>query len=684
MNKLITALALAMLLAACGPDSQTGVPAAPGAAQEPALKSGVDTEGMDTSVRPQDDYFRYANGKWLETTEIPADQVGWGSYMTLHVESLKQVQAIVEDLGDVADSETAVKISNYYRAFMDEARVEELGFSPIADLFAEIEALEDHAAVAAWIGAHDDIGVAGVFNAGVGLDDKDATKYVIFVSQGGIGLPDREYYFDESERGLQLRDGYQDYIASVLALSGHADAADAAGRVMALETAIAALHWSKEDSRDADKVYNKVMDDELGAMLSNFDLDAYFAGLGTGRQPYVIVSQPSFLEGFNDLFVATDVETWKEYLRLRTINAFAALLPEAVVDAQFDFFNRTLYGREQQQSRAERAVLQLNGNIGELVGQLYVEKHFPPEAKARMNDMVHWLTKAYEDSIRNLDWMSEETKARALDKLAKFTPKIGYPDKWKDYSALETAADTLIANVRSARRVDHYRDVDKLGKPIDRTEWFLPPQTVNAYYFASLNEIVFPAAYLQPPNFQLDADDAFNYGAAGITIGHEIGHGFDDQGSKYDGDGNLNSWWTEEDRARFEERTRGLVEQFNRFEALPGVFVNGEFTLGENIGDLGGTAIALKAYYMSLEGKEPPVIDGFTAEERFFLGMAQTNRILWRDQIIELLIKSDPHSPDEYRVNGVVPNVDAFYETYGVKEGDKLYLPPEQRVRIWN
>jgi predicted metalloendopeptidase len=682
MKNLVTTFALALLLAACGQDGQAP---APEAAQAPAaLKSGVDVEGMDKRVRPQDDYFRYANGKWLETAQIPADQVGWGSYMTLHVESLKQVQTIVEELGDVASSETAVKIRNYYNAYMDEARVEELGFQPIDDLFAQIDALEDHAAVARWMGEHDDIGVGGVFGTGIGPDDKDSTKYVIFMSQGGIGLPDREYYFDDSERGTQLRDGYQDYMATVLGLSGYEAAADAAARIMDLETAIATLHWSKEDSRDADKIYNKLMDDELGDLLSNFDLDAYFSGLGTGRQPYVIVSQPSFFESMNDLFVATDVNTWKEFLRLRTINAFSSMLPKSVVDTQFEFFNKTLFGSAEQQPRAERAVLSLNGNIGELLGQLYVEKHFPPEAKARMNEMVHWLVKAYEDSIRNLDWMTDETKAKALDKLAKFTPKIGYPDKWKDYSALETAPDSLIANVRNARRVNHYREVDKLGKPIDRTEWFMPPQTVNAYFYASLNEIVFPAAYLQPPNFQLDADDAFNYGAAGITIGHEIGHGFDDQGSKYDGDGNLNDWWTEEDRARFEERTAGLIEQYNRFEALPGVFVNGEFTLGENIGDLGGTAIALKAYRMSLQGKEPPVIDGFTAEERFFLGMAQTKRILWRDQFIELLIKSDPHSPDEYRVNGVVSNVDAFYETYKVTEGDKLHLPPEQRVRIWN
>ncbi|MDH3435046.1 MAG: M13 family metallopeptidase, partial [Gammaproteobacteria bacterium] len=429
--------------------------------------------------------------------------------------------------------------------------------------------------------------------------------------------------------------------------------------------------------------YNKTMDEELGELLSNFNLDDYFEGIGSGRQDYVIVSQPSYLEAANEIFVATDLNTWKEYARLNTIFAFAGFLQKDVVDAQFEFINKTLLGAEEQQPRWQRAISSMNGNLGELLGQLYVEKHFPPEAKERMADMLDNLSAAYADSIRNLEWMSDETKERALEKLSKFTPKVGYPDVWRDYSTLEISADDLVGNIVNARRFNHYRQIDKLGKPIDRNEWFLPPQTVNAYYNPSMNEIVFPAAYLQPPNFQLDAEDAYNYGAIGVTIGHEIGHGFDDQGSKYDGDGNLKSWWTDEDRANFEERTKGLVEQFSQYEALPGLFVNGEFTLGENIGDLGGTAIALKAYRMSLKGKESPVIDGFTGEQRFFLGHAQSSRIKWREQLIELLIKSDPHSPDEYRVNGVVPNIDDFYTAFDVKEGDALYRPPEERIRIW-
>ncbi|MDH3429734.1 MAG: M13 family metallopeptidase [Gammaproteobacteria bacterium] len=680
MNKTLPALAAAVLVVACSQDTaSTETPAA----AEP-LTSGVEMTGMDTTVRPQDDFYAYANGTWLKATEIPADQYGWGSYMTLRDDSLTHLRAIVDEVaGDVEDNEAAAKIGNYYSAWMDEARVEELGMSPLETLFADIDRLEDHDALARWFGENNELNIDGPFNLGVGQDDKDSTRYVIFVVQSGLGLPDRDYYFDDSERGLQLRDGYVTFVEKLLATSGYADAGGAARRIMALETSLAKHHWDKEDSRDADKIYNKTMDEELGELLSNFNLDDYFEGIGSGRQDYVIVSQPSYLEAANEIFVATDLNTWKEYARLNTIFAFAGFLQKDVVDAQFEFINKTLLGAEEQQPRWQRAISSMNGNLGELLGQLYVEKHFPPEAKERMADMLDNLSAAYADSIRNLEWMSDETKERALEKLSKFTPKVGYPDVWRDYSTLEISADDLVGNIVNARRFNHYRQIDKLGKPIDRNEWFLPPQTVNAYYNPSMNEIVFPAAYLQPPNFQLDAEDAYNYGAIGVTIGHEIGHGFDDQGSKYDGDGNLKSWWTDEDRANFEERTKGLVEQFSQYEALPGLFVNGEFTLGENIGDLGGTAIALKAYRMSLKGKESPVIDGFTGEQRFFLGHAQSSRIKWREQLIELLIKSDPHSPDEYRVNGVVPNIDDFYTAFDVKEGDALYRPPEERIRIW-
>ncbi len=517
----------------------------------------------------------------------------------------------------------------------------------------------------------------------VGQDDKDSTRYVVFFLQSGLGLPDKDYYFDDSARGQLIRTGYEAYITQLLTLANYDDPAGAAERVLELETELARHQWSKEDNRDVDKVYNAFTGSEFTDLLSNYNLDAYLAGIGIPLQPFAVVMQPSYFTRVNTLFPEVAVETWKEYIRLRLLSSYADFLTEDFVQAKFDFYSKTIYGREQQQPRWRRAVSSINGNLGELLGRIYVERHFLQTSRERMQELVANLTAAYAESIQGLDWMSDATKEKALLKLSKFTPKIGYPDEWKDYSALEISSADLPGNIKRARQFRHEENVARLGQPIDRNEWFMAPQEVNAYYNPGLNEIVFPAAYLQPPNFIPEADDAYNYGAIGVTIGHEIGHGFDDQGSKYDGDGNLRSWWTEEDRARFEEKTSGLVAQYNKFEVLPGLFLNGAFTLGENIGDLGGGAIALKAYRMSLEGKQAPVIDGFTAEERFFLGYAQSSRLKWREQLLELLVKTDPHSPDKYRVNGVFPNIADFYSTYNVQEGDGLYLPEAERVSIW-
>ena len=681
MNKLCVLLTGAVLLQGCQPSGETVETAA-----EPAkpLSSGIDFEGMDTSVRPQDDFFAYANGKWVEETEIPADQSGWGSFNILRDNSLAQLQTIIQDVSaDAGNDAAATKIGNYYNAWMDEERVNALGASPLDGLFARIDALESHDDVVRFFGETNELGVDAPFNIFINQDVKSPDRYVVITWQTGLGLPDRDYYFDDSERGQEILAKYREYVEEVLELSGHADGAAAADRILELETRLAENHWDKVDNRDANKRYNKVTDAELTEMLSNLDLDAYFSGLGTGRQEYVIVSQPSYLAAVNEIFPAVPVGTWQDYLRLQVLNSYANFLSQEFVDSSFDMYGRTLQGREEQQERWKRAVTSVNGNLGELLGQLYVERHFPPEAKTRMVELVGNLVKAYEESIRNLDWMSDETKARALEKLSKFTPKIGYPDTWRDYSALETEADDLVGNIQRARVFEHYRQVDKLGKPIDRGEWFMSPQTVNAYYNPPMNEIVFPAAILQPPFFILEAEDARNYGAIGLVIGHEIGHGFDDQGSKYDGDGNLRNWWTDDDRARFEERTGKLVDQYSSYEPLPGLHINGELTLGENIGDLGGAAIALRAYEMSLNGEESPIIDGLTGTERFFLGMAQVWRSKYRPEATELRVKSDPHSPPYYRVNGVVPNIDAFYQTFDVNEGDGHYLPPQERVRIW-
>ncbi len=646
--------------------------------------SGIDLSGMDTSVRPQDDFYRYANGKWLENTTIPADEVGWGSYMTLRKESIEQSRTIVEAAAaDDRNDPIRKTIGDYYSAFIDEERIEALGIEPVSDYLRQIDNLKTHADIVAFFGSSNPAGIDAPFNLYVSQDDKDATSYILHLFQSGLGLPDRDYYSDSSKRGMEIIARYKNYLADILALSGHEDSTAAAERIFALETQLAEHQWNKVDNRDADKRYNKLSADELLALLSNFDLRLYLAGIGIALPDHVIAVQPSYLTAFNQLFTRVEVARWKDYLRANVLSSYASFLPRAFVDARFDFYSKLLYGRQEQQPRWRRAINSINGNLGEMLGQLYVAKHFSAESKARMITMVDNLIAAYAESIKHLEWMSDETKKQSLVKLSKFTPKIGYPDKWKDYSALKISRGDLFGNIQRSRIFHHHENMAKLGAAIDRDEWFMAPQEVNAYYNPGLNEIVFPAAYLQPPNFIPNAEDAYNYGTIGSTIGHEIGHGFDDQGSKYDGDGNLKSWWTETDRQQFEQRTRGLVAQYNKFEALPGLFVNGELTLGENIGDLGGTSIALKAYRMSLEGKPSPVIDGFSGEQRFFLGNAQSSRIKWRDQILELIVKTDPHSPDIYRINGVFPNMDDFYKTYDVKPGDGLFLPEDQRVKIW-
>ncbi len=653
-------------------------------ATDQSLISGIDLEGMDTSVRPQDDFYRYANGKWLDATEIPADEVGWGSYMTLRKESLEQSRVIVEAAAAGHQVDPAKKkIGDYYNAYLDEAHIEELGIAPIAGYLNEIDNLKTHSDIVEFFGSANPAGIDGPFNLYVGQDDKEATSYILHLLQSGLGLPDRDYYSDSSERGQEIIGRYKTYLTELIDLSGHPDASVAARRIFTLESQLAEHQWNKTENRDADKRYNKLTASEFVSLLSNLDIETYLDGIGIELPENVIVVQPSYFIAFNNLFTSVDVDSWKDYLRAKVLSTYANYLPASFVQTKFNFYSKFLYGRQEDQPRWRKGISSINGNLGELLGQLYVAKHFSPESKSRMITMVDNLITAYAESIKNLEWMSDATKQQSLVKLSKFTPKIGYPDVWKDYSALIVKEDDLFGNIQRSMIFGHNQNMAKLGAPIDRNEWFMAPQEVNAYYNPGLNEIVFPAAYLQPPNFIPDAEDAYNYGTIGSTIGHEIGHGFDDQGSKYDGDGNLKSWWTDRDRSQFEQRTKGLVEQFNKFEALPDLFVNGELTLGENIGDLGGTSIALKAYRMSLKGEPSPVIDGFSGEQRFFIGNAQSSRIKWRDQILEIIVRTDPHSPDIYRINGVFPNMEDFYKTYVVVEGDGLFLPEDQRVKIW-
>ncbi|MDF1832925.1 MAG: peptidase M13 [Porticoccaceae bacterium] len=646
--------------------------------------SGLELQGMDLNVRPQDDFFAYANGQWMRETEIPSDKSSWGSFNILHEKSLAQLQVIIQEAANNnTEDPIQQRIGNYYKAFLDTETIADLGLAPLATELVLIEVIETHADVASYFGRSNAFGIDSPLNFWVDQDAKDSTQYIVYFTQSGLGLPDRDYYFDDTERGREILQKYHAYINQLMTLSKAKINENTVDNIIAIETALAEKHWTRVENRDSDRTYNKLSNTALQQLLPDYHLPTFLDGLGIGEQSHVIVRQPTYAQALNKIFINTSVKQWQDYLRFKVLNTYAAYLPEAYEQLSFDFYQRTLNGQPEQQPRWKRAVNSINTNIGELLGQLYVAKHFPPEAKARMVELVDQLIAAYRQSISELEWMSPTTREKALEKLANFTPKIGYPDKWKDFSSLEIKADELLDNIRRTHKFTHQLQVDKLGKPVDRSEWFMPPQKVNAYYNPGMNEIVFPAAILQPPFFDLNADDAVNYGGIGGVIGHEIGHGFDDQGSKYTGEGNLENWWTDEDRNNFEQRTRNLIAQYSAYLPLPDLPINGELTLGENIGDLGGLSIALKAYEQSLHGESAPIIDKFTGQQRVFLGWAQAWRVKRRPELTERLIKTDPHSPPKYRVNGVVPNIDAFYSAFDVREGDGMYLSPEQRVKIW-
>ncbi|WP_303652567.1 M13 family metallopeptidase [Paludisphaera mucosa] len=655
-------------------------------ADDPApLRSGVDPTGFDKSVRPQDDFFRYVNGGWMERTAIPPDKSRWGTFDQLIDESDAAIRAIVEETqkADAPAGSEARKVGDLYRSFLDEARADELGVKPLAADLARVEALTDKKGLIALLGQLQRQGAGGLFGAGVSVDAKKSDQYVTYMGQGGISLPDESYYRDPKQQ--EIRDKFVAHVARMLTLAGVPDAPAEAAAVLELETAIAKNHWDRVKRRDRTLSYNKKTFAELETLAPAIDWKTWFEGLGAPKLDEMVVAQPDFFAAASKLVEEVQLDRWKTWLRWRLIHDAAQYLSKPFVDEDFAFFGKTLSGTPELRPRWKRGVGLVSGSLGEAVGKLYVEKHFPPAAKSRMKGLVDNLIAAYREDIGSLEWMSPETRAKAIDKMGKFNPKIGYPDKWRDYSKLEIKPDDLLGNVRRADAFENDRDFAKLGKPIDRSEWGMTPHTVNAYYNPTLNEIVFPAAILQPPFFDLDADDAVNYGAIGAVIGHEIGHGFDDQGSKSDGDGNMVNWWTDADRKEFDARAQKLIEQYGGFEPkqLPGQKVNGALTIGENIGDLGGLTIAYKAYKRSLAGKEAPVIDGLTGDQRFFLGWAQAWRGKIRDAELSRRLTLDPHSPAEFRCNGVLRNLPEFYATFDLKEGDKLWLPPQERVRIW-
>ena len=650
------------------------------------LSSGIDRADGDATTRPQDDFFRHVNGTWLTTTTIAPDKAYAGSFEIVRDRVQIELRGLVEAAAKSVDSEDARRIGDLYESFMDEAAVEKSGLAPLTGELAAIDAVTAPSQLAAAIGRLSRIGVEMPFDFYIGQDARNARRYVPLVGQGGLGLPDRDYYLVAADvKFKEARDAYAVYLRHLLELSGRpADAAANAQAIVAFETALARGQWTKVENRDPVKTYTRVDVTALAPLAPGFDWPAWLASAGlAGNTVDVVVAQPSFLGAFAAQLVATPLPVSKAYLRARLLDSYAPYLGKAFVAARFDFVGRTLAGTTEIRPRWKRGVALVEDSEGELLGKLYVDKYFPVDSQRRMEKLVANLLAAYRESIETNEWMGPATKKEAQAKLATIAPKIGYPKRWRSYDSLLIRRDDLVGNVMRARAFEFERNIGKLGKPVDRDEWFMTPQTVNAFYNPSLNEIVFPAARLQPPFFDPKADDAVNYGAIGAVIGHEISHGFDDWGSQYDGNGNLRDWWTAEDRKRFNELTKILVSQYSAFSPLPGYTVNGELTLGENIADNAGLEIAYKAYRRSLGGTTAPVIDGMSGDERFFAGFAQSRRGKTRDAALLSQIKSDEHSPDEFRVNGAVRNNRAFYSTYGVKPGDKMYLPPEQRVSIW-
>ncbi|TWD81802.1 putative endopeptidase [Kribbella amoyensis] len=651
------------------------------------MTAGIDRAGLSTTVRPQDDLYRYANGPWMEQHEIPADKAIYGAFHALWDTAEQNVRAIVEKTAgeEHPEGSEARKIGDLYRSFLDEETIERLGAGPIEDQLALVATITAPGDLPAVLGKLELDGVGGVFHYWVDADAKKSDENIVYVTQGGLSLPDESYYREDTF--ADVRTAFVEHVAKMLELSGIADPAGAAERILALETRLAASHWDRVKDRDVTKTYNKLDRAALEALTPGLDWAAWLTNAGVPATAFdqLVVREPDFLTAAAEALAEVDVADWKDWLSWRVVHNAAPLLSSAFVAENFAFFGRTLTGAPELRERWKRGLGVVEGALGEAVGQLYVAEYFPPVAKARMVELVGNLVEAYRQRIEALDWMSPQTRQRALDKLGRFTPKIGYPDKWRDYSKLDVVAGDLVGSVRRSVAVETARDLDKLGQPVDRDEWRMTPQTVNAYYNPRMNEIVFPAGILQPPFFGLDADDAVNYGAIGAVIGHEIGHGFDDQGSKYDGDGNLNDWWTDADRAAFEERANQLVEQYNVLEPAeaPGHKVNGALTLGENIGDLGGLSIAYTAYQLSLDGAEPPVLDGLTGPQRFFLSWATAWATKTREAEVLRRLALDPHSPPEFRCNAVVRNIDAFHQAFDVTADDTMWLDQEARVRIW-
>ena len=679
---LLAASILSAPVATCALVAQTAAPT-PSTAESPAGAPrigtfGFDTAGMDRSIAPAADFDGFASGRWKETTEIPADRSSWGMFHVLQDRSLEQTRTILEQ----AAAKPGSKIGDFYASFMDEAGIAKRGLTPVKPWLASIAAAKDKTALVTEAARLQAMGVGGLFGAGVGQDSKAPDTYIVTSGQGGLSLPDRDYYLKDDAKLAAVRTAYQAYLSQLLTLAGEPNAQVRAAAVFAFEKAIATGHWSRVESRDADRTYNKWTFSDFETKAPGYPWAAWQSALGVPRQGAYIVRQPSALTAEAKVFADTPLPVLKDYYALRVLKSFAAYLPKPFEQAEFAFTGTVLSGVPQQQPRWKRAVAQVGGDLGEEVGKTYVERYFPPESKREMDKLVANVRSAMHDRLEKLEWMAPETKAKAVAKLAAFTPKIGYPDRWRDYFTLSVRRDDLVGNIARANAFEFKRNLGKLGGPIDRSEWFMTPMTINAYANPPMNEIVFPAAILQAPFFDAKADPAINYGGIGAVIGHELSHHFDDQGRKYDPTGKLAEWWTPADVTRFKAFTDRLVKQTNAYEPLPGQHVNGELTLGENIADLAGLTVSYDAYQKSLGGKPAPVIDGLTGDQRFYLGWAQVWRTKVREQALRQQLLSDPHSPGAQRV-AIVRNLDPWYAAFGAKPGEGLYVAPADRVRIW-
>ncbi len=651
---------------------------------------GIDLSAMKQGVDPGEDFFRYANGQWLEDFEIPEDESRWGAFDKLRERSRERVQAIVEEMAEAEHEKGTIeqKIGDFYASYMDEESVNGKGLDPLRPLLEEIASVSSAAELLRLMGQAQRRNLEGPIGGYVGIDRKNPDRYMLNIGHSGLGLPDRSYYLEDTERFKKIREAYRAHIAEMLGMAGMDDGEQMAESIYQLEKSIAGKHWPREELRNRDKTYNLYKIASLDEEFPALDWSGFFeaAGVPVSEIDEINVTTPDAINPLAAMLEAEPLETWKAYLTFHAISNHADVLSQDIYDEHFSFFGETLSGQPEQKPRWKRAVDEVGGarsGLGEAIGRVYVERHFPPEAKQQMEELVENLRAAFRKRLERIDWMGEKTKQEAFEKLETFNPKIGYPDEWRDFSKLEIVEGDLMTNVRNVREYFYEDQISRLTEPADKAEWFMSPQTVNAYYNPSWNEIVFPAGILQPPFFDPNADPAVNYGGIGGVIGHEMGHGFDDQGSKSDAQGIQRNWWTEEDRQRFEERTQALVEQYDQFEPIEGQTVNGQLTLGENIGDLGGLSIALEAYKISLDGEEPPVLDGFTGIQRVFLGWAQIWQGKTREEAMLRRLKSDSHSPAEFRVNGVVRNMDAWYEAFDVSRENDLYLPPEDRVSIW-